>query len=390
MDQRATSDADTDSQCPLLRHTLRGRPPSDCTLPAYPSPRRILACSDYCLLDLVEQLTRNFLEQSPASTEVSSLPSSSASANSSVVWPAVVRQYTQSLCQELHALVTTNKTNPIAVLVSAVKTPPRGHDLHTRIAMLRVLVSKIRCWAELLHGLPQEKVACDPAQSEAEETASGDSYGAVLAPLLDTLESAGALDLLSEKDLSQTSVSSSLEVVRWIDESLRSDAWTKKQCGGKRKRASCSKQTSVEHRRLPRSNEVIASDNNCAQRNSLDHAPCREDVTSPYACCLVKGCRRAGTLSCSGMCRHHSAKHERPHPFQWDKVLPPATARHIMQRLRRRCVGPKDNIHGAIIGELRRLVARTGANGTFGHLAVATEQATAGSLTGGAEDLDRL
>ena len=148
------------------------------------------------------------------------------------VWGNLIRQYTQSLCHDVQSLVHPSKLDPIANIVSNKTKPVKGHDIRTRITMLRMLISKIRGWAELFVGLQNETIVDESAPSKEVEVTPRDegqdtslAVSDALASLFGGLKSAGALNLLTSKERRRAAKSSPLDIIRLVDESLQSDNW---------------------------------------------------------------------------------------------------------------------------------------------------------------------
>lgn len=280
-----------------------------------------------------------------------------------IIWETLIHQYTQSLCNEIQSLIYPPKLNPIAALVYRDFKLINGHDLHTRVTMLRLLVSRIRRWSELLVDLPNDEISNEPAQSkgamaEQSEEQDAPSVCHALTCLLEMLKCSGAMGLLNAKDQHQL-LSDNLSpcpcsryrvvrIIRLIDASLQSRSERKagNQTAKASKAAGDSKTTSKNRPESPDDETgSIAHSSRSASRA----------VLPPTALCIIKNCRNMGNLSACGMCERHSKRYHKPHPFNWEDAIPRDMQAKVMKRLRRRGIGPYDNIHDAIIQEARRM-----------------------------------
>mmetsp|Transcript_21498 Transcript_21498/g.46712 ORF Transcript_21498/g.46712 Transcript_21498/m.46712 type:complete len:611 (+) Transcript_21498:140-1972(+) len=319
-----------------------------------------------------DQLTIPFLQSSGSVSSQSATPTATTT-NATAIWINLIQQYTQSLIHDIQSLIHPSRLNPIAAILSSETKVVKRHDLHTRITMLRFLLSKIRRWAELLVGLQRERrILVDDEltlgkEDKMELVSSSEDQDIIsvatsdaLTSLLGILKSAGALNLLTLKDqqVMISTNSSPLGIIRLIDEYLQLNNNSSMQ----------TEPTTVE--KIPCQKTTVKEEQNKKLSENQTHKPpCTpfhmkiamppKVTSSSSVLCIIKKCRNIGKLSDNGMCKHHINQSNQPHhPFRWADEISHVMGKQIMKRLRRRGIGLEDNIQGVIIKEIQHMQQR--------------------------------
>ena len=241
-----------------------------------------------------------------------------------------IQQYTQSLCNDIKYLIHPIELNPIINLYSDSTTFAMGHDGDTRVHMLLCLILKIRHWVEFLMGLLQLHRYCGEGQGTSDAILSVRVAISVSLSKITfkVLKHAGVLIKEKKISLDDFSSRSSLDIIRWIEESLQ--YFLEKYQTRDQILTSHLTETKTEKATMP------------------THSKFR---------CIIKGCCNMGKLSC-GLCKRHIKAfkiNHQPHPFNWSNEIPSKQLVYIFKRLKRHGTSTKDNLNAAIIEEVKRM-----------------------------------
>ena len=196
--------------------------------------------------------------------------------------------------------------------------------------MLLCLILKIRHWVEFLMGLLQLHRYCGEGQGNSDAILSVRVAISVSLSKITfkVLKHAGVF--IKEKKISLDDISSlsSLDIIRWIEESLQ--YFLEKYQTREQILTSHLTKTKLEKATMPTHSKIP---------------------------CIIKGCCNTGKLSC-GLCKRHIKAfkiNHQPHPFNWSNELPSKQLVYIFKRLKRHGTSTKDNINTAIIEEVKRM-----------------------------------